>query len=89
MGKAATAIISPVTALTGAGIGALKDAIVPKIPDIQAPTPSTPAQAPAFGDPAQQEAQKKTLAALQRRQGRAASVLTAGGLDNSSSKLGG
>jgi len=58
-------------------------------PNIQMPTLSTPTEIPQIGGTESQAAATKTLTSLRQRQGRAASILSQGGTDNISSKLGG
>lgn len=90
MSKPVQAALNPFLPQASAAGQAVVNAVIPKIPDFPTamPTPSAPTQAPAVGDSSQLAAQRKTLASLQRRQGRAASILTQGGLDNASSRLG-
>ena len=56
---------------------------------INVPGVSTPTEIPQIGGTETQAAATKTLTALRQRQGRAASILSQGGLDNTASKLGG
>lgn len=79
------------TALGGAVGGLAGQAVAgsPEVPKIEMPQASQPTAMPQIGGTETQAAQTKTLAALRQRQGRAASILSQGGLDNTSSKLGG
>lgn len=57
--------------------------------NVNMPGPTAATEMPQIGGTETQAAQTKTLSALRQRQGRAASILSQGGLDNTSSKLGG
>lgn len=57
--------------------------------NISMPTPSTPTEIPQIGGTESQAAATNTITALRQRQGRAASILSQGGMDNTSIKLGG
>lgn len=76
----------------GGAIGGLAGSAVAgsqEVPKIEMPTPSAPTAMPQIGGTETVAAQQKTLAALRQRQGRAASILSQGGVDNTSTKLGG
>lgn len=79
------------TALGGAVGGLAGQAVAgsPEVPKIEMPAISQPTEMPQIGGTETVAAEKKTLAALRMRQGRAASILSQGGVDNSSTKLGG
>lgn len=81
---AGTAIGGAVGGLAGQAVAGMDKGV-----SINMPGPSSPNAMPIVGGSGTEDAQAKTLATLRARQGRAASILSQGGVDNTSSKLGG
>lgn len=83
---AGTAIGGAVGGLAGQAVAG--GASAPQV-DVNIPAPAAPTAAPAPMDQSIVDSQKKSITSQIARRGRAASILTAGGTDGTSSKLGG
>lgn len=91
-GAAATAAQLATGAAIGGAVGGTAGSMLsgpPEVPNVERPQIAAPNALPVYGSGAGAEAARaSTISSQMARRGRAQSILTSGGLDNSGTKLG-